>query len=81
MLVGRGLVEGTCVGTTLASDQVYYYARPASTNALHGYGPVLLAGAEMIKLLENPAFEVQYKLRTYHYVPKASEPVSDREHQ
>jgi rhamnogalacturonyl hydrolase YesR len=66
----RGQVEGSCVGTTLASDHVYYYNRPASVYATHGYGPVLLAGAEMIRLLENPALDVQYKLRTYHYVPK-----------
>jgi len=66
----RGQVEGTCVGTTLASDHVYYYNRPQSVYASHGYGPVLLAGAEMIALLQNPAIEIQYKLRTYHYVPR-----------
>jgi rhamnogalacturonyl hydrolase YesR len=66
----RGQVEGSCVGTTLASDHVYYYNRPASVYATHGYGPVLLAGAEMIRLLQNPAIDIQYKLRTYHYVPK-----------
>jgi unsaturated rhamnogalacturonyl hydrolase len=77
----QGQVTGTCVGTTLASDQVYYYNRPASEYALHGYGPVLLAGAEMIRLLENPAFEIQYRLRTYHYVPKDGGPLSYREHQ
>lgn len=66
----EGQVEGTCVGTTFGGDQVYYYHRPASVWAMHGYGPVLFAGAEMIQLLENPAFEIQYKNRTYHYVPK-----------
>ena len=76
----QGQVEGTCVGTTFASDQAYYYNRPASVNALHGYGPVLLAGAEMIKLLKNPAFEIQVKLRTYHYVPKDGGTTNYREH-
>ncbi|HYG24107.1 MAG TPA: glycoside hydrolase family 88 protein [Verrucomicrobiae bacterium] len=66
----RGQVEGTCVGTTFASDHVYYYNRPTSVYATHGYGPVLLAGAEMIKLLENPKIDIQHKVRTYHYVPK-----------
>jgi rhamnogalacturonyl hydrolase YesR len=66
----RGQVEGTCVGTTLASDHVYYYNRPQSLYATHGYGPALLAGAEMIRLLQNPAIDIQYKLRTYHYVPR-----------
>jgi rhamnogalacturonyl hydrolase YesR len=68
----RGQVEGTCVGTTFASDHVYYYNRPTSVYATHGYGPVLLAGAEMMRLLTNPAIDVQYRLRTYHYVPKKS---------
>ena len=77
----EGQVEGTCVGTTFASDQVYYYNRPASVKALHGYGPVILAGTEMIKMLKNPAFEVQYKLRTYHYVPKDGGETNYREHQ
>jgi rhamnogalacturonyl hydrolase YesR len=66
----NGQVEGTCVGTTFASDQVYYYHRPVSAAALHGYGPALLAGAEMIRLLNNPAIDIQYRVRTYHYVPK-----------
>nr|WP_229259882.1 glycoside hydrolase family 88 protein [Duganella aquatilis] len=68
----RGQVEGTCVGTTFASDQIYYYNRPASVDALHGYGPALLAGAEMIRLINNPKIDIQVKLRTYHYVPKDS---------
>jgi rhamnogalacturonyl hydrolase YesR len=75
----RGQVEGTCVGTTFASDQVYYYNRPASPLALHGYGPTLLAGAEMIRMLGNPDFEIQYRLRTYHYVPKNGGPTSYHE--
>jgi len=67
---GKGQVDGTCVGTTFASDQVYYYNRPTSVDALHGYGPALLAGAEMIRLLTNPKIEIQARLRTYHYVPR-----------
>ncbi|HVS53476.1 MAG TPA: glycoside hydrolase family 88 protein [Opitutaceae bacterium] len=77
----QGQVEGTCVGTTFASDPIYYYYRPTSVNALHGYGPTLLAGAEMIRLLKNPAIDIQYKLRTYHYVPKDGGQTSYREHQ
>jgi rhamnogalacturonyl hydrolase YesR len=66
----RGQVEGTCVATTFASDNVYYYNRPASPYATHGYGPVLLAGAEILRLVQNPALEVQDKHNTFHYVPK-----------
>lgn len=68
----RGQVEGTCVGTTFASDQVYYYHRPTSVDALHGYGPTLLAGAEMIKLIGNPALTIESKLRTFHYRPNSA---------
>jgi len=49
----QGHVVGTCVGTSYANDAVYYYHRPARDDP-HGYGPTLLAGAEMIRLLENP---------------------------
>lgn len=50
----EGGVEGTCVGTDLAFDPTYYYYRPTSVAAAHGYGPVLLAGAEMLTLVEKP---------------------------
>ena len=46
-----GLVEGTCVGTSLGWDDTYYLSRPTSVNAAHGYGPIFLAGAEIITLL------------------------------
>lgn len=48
----KGQVEGTCVGTGMAFDPAFYYHRPVNVYAAHGYGPALLAGAEMIKLLE-----------------------------
>jgi rhamnogalacturonyl hydrolase YesR len=49
----RGQVDGTCVGTGLAFDPAYYYSRPRSVYAAHGYGAVLLAGAEMVKLIQS----------------------------
>jgi rhamnogalacturonyl hydrolase YesR len=52
----EGGVEGTCVGTDLAYDPAYYYYRPTSVTAAHGYGPVLLAGAEMITLVKSKPF-------------------------
>jgi len=48
-----GEVEGTCVGTGMGFDPAYYYYRPVHKYAAHGYGPVLLAGGEMIRLLQN----------------------------
>ncbi len=54
----KGQVEGTCVGTGMAFDPAFYYHRPISPFAAHGYGPVMLAGAEMIKLLQTHQFEI-----------------------
>jgi hypothetical protein len=51
MINNKGQVEGTCVGTGMAFDPAFYYNRPVSPFAAHGYGPVILAGAEMIQLL------------------------------
>jgi unsaturated rhamnogalacturonyl hydrolase len=50
---GKGEVEGTCVGTGMSFDPAFYYNRPVNVAAAHGYGPVILAGAEMIKLMKN----------------------------
>jgi len=49
----EGEVEGTCVGTGMAFDPAFYYYRPVNKYAAHGYGPVLLAGGEMYRLLKN----------------------------
>lgn len=49
----QGEVEGTCVGTGMGFDPAFYYYRPTSPIAAHGYGPILLAGAEIINLLKN----------------------------
>jgi unsaturated rhamnogalacturonyl hydrolase len=46
----KGQVENTCVGTGMGFDPAFYYYRPVSVFAAHGYGPVLLAGAEVIEL-------------------------------
>jgi len=54
----EGQVEGTCVGTGMAFDPAFYYYRPISVYAAHGYGPVLLAGAEVINLLNTHKFEM-----------------------
>lgn len=49
----KGQVEGTCVGTGMGFDPAFYYYRPVSRFAAHGYGPVILAGAEMIEMLKH----------------------------
>lgn len=50
---GLGQVENTCVGTGLGWTNTFYEGRPVSVYAAHGYGPVLLAGTEMLKLYAN----------------------------
>lgn len=54
----KGQVEGTCVGTGMGFDPAFYYHRPISPFAAHGYGPVLLAGAEVLRLLNKHSFEI-----------------------
>jgi rhamnogalacturonyl hydrolase YesR len=54
----KGQVEGTCVGTGMAFDPMFYYYRPTSPYAAHGYGPTLLAGAEILDLLKMRKFEI-----------------------
>jgi rhamnogalacturonyl hydrolase YesR len=60
-----GKIEGICVSTTAAYDAVYYYNRPTELKAMQGYGPVLMAGAEVIEMLRT--FDVVKTLNTYHY--------------
>lgn len=74
-----GAVDGTCEGTTFAHDNTYYYHRGKSIHATHGYGPVLYAGAEMIRLLQNDKIEVSKakansQNSTFHYLLKSEWP-------
>lgn len=54
----KGQVEGTCVGTGMGFDPAFYYYRPVNVFAAHGYGPVLLAGAEVMLLLKANQFQI-----------------------
>lgn len=54
----KGEVEGTCVGTGMGFDPAFYYYRPINVFAAHGYGPVILAGSEIIIMLKNNEFEI-----------------------
>jgi rhamnogalacturonyl hydrolase YesR len=65
-----GRIEGICVSTTAAYDPVYYYNRPTDLGAMQGYGPVLMAGAEVIAMLRS--FDISRTLNTFHY--KARKP-------
>ena len=48
----RGQVENVCVGTGMGFDAAFYAYRPVHVMAAHGYGPVIWAGAEIIRLLK-----------------------------
>ncbi len=54
----KGQVEGTCVGTGLAWDPAFYYHRPISPFAAHGYGPVLLAGSAIMELVKTKNYQI-----------------------
>ena len=47
-----GQVEGICTGTSTSDDLNDYYTRPTALNDVHGIGTVLMAGTEIIQLLE-----------------------------
>src|SRR5690606_28499840 len=48
----KGPVEATCVRTGMGFDPAFYYHRPVNPYAAHGYVPTLLAGAEMIRVIQ-----------------------------
>jgi unsaturated rhamnogalacturonyl hydrolase len=50
----KGQVENVCVGTGVGWEPMFYLYRPTHLLAAHGYGPVLLAGAEMIEMRKRP---------------------------
>jgi rhamnogalacturonyl hydrolase YesR len=54
-----GHIDGTCIGTSYAADYIYYYHRPQRDD-VHGYGPTLLAGAEMIRMLQNDHLRIDH---------------------
>ena len=78
-VLSNGAVDGTCEATTFASDNVYYYNRPKTIYATHGYGPVLFAGIEMIRLLKNQKIEIlpaksNSLNSTFHFILKQEWP-------
>jgi len=62
----NGQVEGTCVGTGMGFDPAFYYYRPVNIYAAHGYGPVLLAGAEMLLLVKKNSFRINDSALQYY---------------
>jgi unsaturated rhamnogalacturonyl hydrolase len=54
----KGEVENTCVGTGMGFEPAFYAYRPVNNYAAHGYGPVLMAGAEIIQLVKTAKFKL-----------------------
>lgn len=48
-----GQIENVCVGTSVSFEPAYYYNRHVHPYTAHGYGLVLMAGSEMIRLVES----------------------------
>lgn len=72
----KGEVEDVCVGTGMGFDPAYYAYRPVSVKAAHGYGPVIWAGAEMIRLLEKYHPYVNDSAVHYYKIdPEATMPI------
>lgn len=72
----EGIVEGTCVGTGMGFDPAFYYFRPVSNAAAHGYGPALLAGAEMIRLLKTQFPKINDSaIQFYPTAQKTNQPI------
>lgn len=66
MIEAEGAVEGTCVGTGIGWDAAFYAYRPISKYASHGYGPVLLAGAEVLDMMERFEGELSFHDSAVH---------------
>jgi rhamnogalacturonyl hydrolase YesR len=64
----NGQIEGICVGTGMAFDPAFYAYRPTSVKAAHGYGPTLLAGAEIIAMNRKFKFGVNDSALMYQGV-------------
>ncbi len=62
----KGQVEGTCVGTGMAFDPAFYYHRPVNVFAAHSYGPVLLAGAELYRMMKKNPFKINDSALQYY---------------
>ena len=58
--------------TGMAFDPMFYYYRPVSVYAAHGYGPVLLAGAEMISLMRNTGRGANINDSSLQFAPSPS---------
>jgi unsaturated rhamnogalacturonyl hydrolase len=69
----QGQVENTCIGTGMGFDPTFYYYRPVSVYAAHAYGPVLLAGAELLTLRQGRGAEANINDGSVQFAPSPSQ--------
>ena len=72
----RGQVTNTCVGSGMGFDPAFYAYRPVHVMAAHGYGPVIWAGGEVIRMLN--ATHPKMNDSALHFYPaeqKTEEPI------
>jgi unsaturated rhamnogalacturonyl hydrolase len=48
-VTAKGELADVCIGTNMEEDLKFYYTRPTELNDIHGLGPFLLAGSEMLR--------------------------------
>lgn len=65
-----GQIENVCVGTGVSFEPAYYYNRHVHPYTAHGYGPVLMAGSEILHLLEQ--FDIRQSTAIYFYDRKTA---------
>lgn len=68
---GKGQVENTCVGSGMGFDPAFYCYRPVHVMAAHGYGPVIWAGGEIIRMLRNTHAKMNDS--AVHFYPNAQD--------
>lgn len=66
-----GQIEKVCVGTGVSYEPAYYYNRHVHPYAAHGFGPVLMAGSEILHLIDG--FEIRQSTAIYFYDRKKTE--------
>lgn len=72
----KGQVINTCVGTGMGFDPAFYAYRPVNVMAAHGYGPLLWAGAEIIKLVDSTWPKLNdAAVHLYHTEQKTNDPI------
>lgn len=76
MISVDGEVNGVCVGTGMGFDPFYYYYRPVSPKAAHGYGVTILDGCEIYDLISRYYPRINDSaVHYYNKDPEATTPI------